>query len=105
MTAPTGPNAPSPEDEHVITVIVAAVAAMAALGSAGLLWARGATWLIAHQVLVAPSAALLKLPGAGAGLDAPRLMIATAALAALAAIAISQAAWSWRTREAGGGRR
>ena len=40
------------------------------------------SWLIAHHVLVTPARALLQVPGAGAGLDAPRLMIAIAALAA-----------------------
>lgn len=103
MNAPTSPRALSPEDEHVVTVMVLAVAAVAAVGSAGLLWARGAAWLIAHHVLLAPRAALVELPGASAGLDVPRTMIAAAALAAAMAAAASQAAWAWRTRAAGAG--
>lgn len=103
MNAPTA--ALSSEDEHVVTVLVLAVAAAAALGSAGLLWARGAAWLITHHVLVTPRAALVELPGAGAGLDVPRLMIAAAALTAALAVAASQTAWVWRSRAAVAGAR
>ena len=105
MNAPTPARALSPEDERVVTVMVLAVAAVAAAGSAGLLWTRGAAWLIAHHVLVVPRAALVELPGAGAGLDAARLMIAAALIAAALAVAASQAAWAWRTRAAGAGGR
>lgn len=105
MSTPTGPRPPSSEDERVITIVVLAVAAMAAAGSAGLLLTRGVTWLITHHVLVAPGQALVSLPGTGAGLDAPRLMIATAAIAAALAMTASKAAWTWRTRTAHGGAR
>lgn len=73
--------ADTPEEETFL-INVAVVALSAMLGSAGVLWLKGATWLVEHQILVAASQdPLLVVAGTdGAGLDISRLAIAAAAV-------------------------
>ncbi len=70
------------DDDLFILAIMGFLALGGAAAAAPLWWAKGVTWLLAHQVLV-PRAEhpLLTLPrSGGAGLDVPRLAILTAAL-------------------------
>lgn len=92
--------ADTPEEELVlIHVAIAAVAVV--LGSAGALWLTGSGWLVKHEVLVAQAAQpLIEIPGtAGAGLDLPRVAIATGLIVAALAGAVSYVRHAWRRRE------
>lgn len=87
--------------EEILLIHVGLAALTVALGSAGVLWLKGSTWLVAHQVLV-PAAAhpVLTVPGAGgAGLDLPRVAVAAAVVVALVACALSAAWQAWRAGE------
>lgn len=84
--------ADTPEEEVLLVHVALAVLGMV-VGSAGVLWLKGATWLVEHQVLVGASAGpLVQIPGAaGAGLDVPRLAIAAAIVLATLVVAASSA--------------
>lgn len=84
--------ADTPEEEVLLIHVAIAVIGMA-VGSAGVLWLKGATWLVKHQVLVGASAdPLVQIPGAGgAGLDVPRLAITAAIVLATLVVAASSA--------------
>lgn len=84
--------ADTPEEEVLLIHVALAVLGMV-VGSAGVLWLKGATWLVEHQVLVGESTdPLVQIPGAaGAGLDVPRLAIATAVVLATLVVAASSA--------------
>ncbi|GAA5000257.1 hypothetical protein [Actinopolymorpha pittospori] len=79
--------------EEMLLIHIALAALGVLVGSAGVLWLKGTTWLVEHGVLAPASAPpLLEIPGAdGAGLDRPRIAIATAALLAVVAVAVSWA--------------
>ena len=84
--SPAGPGSTSGTDDFVI-FIAGCVAVVAVLGSAGVFWGAGVTWLVEHQLLLAPGAhPLLALPAAdGAGLDGARLAVLAAGLLGLVA--------------------
>ncbi len=68
----------------ILIVFGSAIAGTVALG-----WDRVSQWLVDHQILTLDNP-LITLPGdAGAGLDAPRIVIAVALLLLLAAASIS----------------
>lgn len=71
--------ADTPEEETFL-INIGVLALSTLLGSAGLLWLKGAAWLVEHQILVAAGQdPLLVVSGTnGAGLDLPRLAIAAA---------------------------
>ena len=74
----------------------------AVLGSAALMWAKGAAWLVAHQVLVAETEQpVWVIPGTGgAGLDTARLVALAGLGMGLAVVGFAAlAAWWRRGRE------
>ena len=89
MTSPaaSGRN----NDDDLLTLLILGTLV---LGSAGTLaitgWVKTVSWLLAHQVLVAAGAhPLLAVPHAGgAGLDLPRLALATAVVLLLIVTAV-----------------
>lgn len=81
--------------EEMLLIFVALGVAGSVLASAGAVWLKGSEWLVAHRVLL-PAAAhpVIQIPGtAGAGLDLPRVAIASAVAVAVLAVALSSA---WR---------
>lgn len=84
--------ADTPEEE-VLLIHLALIGLGALVGSAGLLWLKGTTWLIAHHVLLpARSNPLLDVPGTeGAGLDLPRIAVGVAVIVVVLAFAASEA--------------
>jgi hypothetical protein len=88
MTSSTG-SGRTADDDLFVLVMVGFLALGGVVASAGVWWAEAVRWLLAHQVLVAGDHPLLRLPGSGgAGLDLPRLALATAALLLLTAAAV-----------------
>ena len=94
-----GPNQPpTTAQEELMLIHVALVSLSALVGSAGLLWLKGAQWLVAHQILVPDTAnPLLTVPGTGgAGLDAARAMVAGGVLLGALVVALSAVVDYWR---------
>ena len=89
MTSSTG-SGRSSDDDLFVLVMVGFLALGGVVASEGVWWAEAVRWLLAHRVLVtAGDHPLLRLPGSGgAGLDLPRLALATAALLLLTAAAV-----------------
>lgn len=85
------------EEEEAFLIYMGMLALGAVLGSAGLLWLKGATWLVEHQVLVAAAAdPLVVIPGTGgAGLDVSRAAIAAAVILVALVSAVSAARRAW----------
>lgn len=75
-----------------ILLLLSVGAAMYALAHVGELSAGVATWLLAHDVLVLPTAAVFTLPGVHAGLDAPRLGLLAGVLVLLVVMAVRRRA-------------
>ena len=101
MTSSTG-SGRTADDDLFVLVMVGFLALGGVVASAGVWWAEAVRWLLAHRVLVtAGDHPLLRLPGnGGAGLDLPRLALATAALLLLTAAA---AGALWRHLQRSGG--
>ena len=99
----SGPGQPATTAQEELLLIHVGLAVLAAvLGSAGLMWAKGAAWLTAHQVLVAGSAQpVWVIPGtSGAGLDVARLVALAGLGMGLAVVTLAAlAAWWRRGRE------
>lgn len=93
------------DDEEVFLVNLGVLALSTLLGSAGLLWLKGAAWLVERQILVGAGASpLLTVPGAGgAGLDVPRVAIvaAVALVAVMGAVGGIRRAWARNRQEVG----
>ena len=89
MTSPAA-SGRNTDDDLLVLLILGALG----LGSVGTLaitgWAKTVSWLLAHQVLVAAGThPLLAAPHAGgAGLDLPRLALATAVVLLLIVTAV-----------------
>lgn len=92
--------ADTPEEE-VLLIHIAMAAAALLLGSAGVIWLKGATWLVEHHVLVAAAKTpLVELPSSGgAGLDLPRIAIIAGVVIAGLAWAISAIRRVWANAE------
>ncbi len=90
---PRGNGVAATPEEELLLIHVALAVITVVLGSVGILWLKGATWLVEHQVLAAAAAhPVLSLPGAdGAGLDLPRAAIAAGFILAGIACALSAA--------------
>lgn len=101
MTSSTG-SGRTADDDLFVLVMVGFLALGGVVASAGVWWAEAVRWLLAHRVLVAAGDhPLLRLPGSGgAGLDLPRLALATAALLLLTAAAAG-ALWRHPRRRRG----
>lgn len=82
--------ADTPEEETFL-INLGVVTLTGLLGSAGILWLKGATWLVEHQILVAADQdPLLVVAGTGgAGLDISRLAIAAAAVLVVLVLLVS----------------
>jgi len=78
-------------DDELVLVLLAALAAPLVLSG---LFPAAAAWLIAHRFLVTADQALVQIPGAGAGLDARRIVVLAAVVTALLAAAL----WTRRGR-------
>src|SRR4051812_27215649 len=79
--------------EEILLIHIGLAAGTLALGSAGLLWLKGATWLVEHHLLLPAAAhALVVVPGTGgAGLDLPRLAVMAGVALATIVLAVSTA--------------
>lgn len=86
----TGQNARTSDDDLFVLLIVGMLS-LGAIGTAiAVAWDTALRWLLEHQVLVAAGQhPLLPVPySRGAGLDAPRVAIAAAALVLLLVCAV-----------------
>jgi hypothetical protein len=77
--------------EEVLLLHIGLAVLVGLLGSAGLLWAQGTAWLVRHHVLIAAARhPLVPIAGSGgAGLDLPRLVIASAVVVAVLAATVT----------------
>ena len=95
----SGPGQPATTAQEELLLIHVGLGALAAvLGSAAVLWAKGAAWLVDHQVLVAAAAQpVWVIPGTGgAGLDGARLVALAGLCMGLAVVAFAALAAWWR---------
>jgi hypothetical protein len=76
-------------NDELLLALFGIGAVVLAFSKASSLWAGATAWLLEHQVLVSENVTVSVPGAAGAGLDAPRLAIAAAAILILVVGAIT----------------